>query len=147
LEIAHIVERYVLGVFPVNDLPAVAMKALDAGFDSPSLPQLAGSQGADSDDIKRLFHKILSELDIKMPSQVEAGLSMACDIARDILKGAITPYEGAKQIWWDIYTRFPQLTELRGFVGFASEYEDDDRHRQEYSRLIVEECKELLGVE
>ncbi|HWB20196.1 MAG TPA: hypothetical protein VG711_07850 [Phycisphaerales bacterium] len=145
LELDQLTAMYALGVLPVDVLPAAAVDALMAGHDSPSLRQLAGADGADAESIRSLFNRSLDELGIPMPSPSEAGLTWARRIADDIVRGTVTPYDGAKQIWVKVYTRFPQLTELRPFVGFASEYEDDKAHREDYSRLILDECKKLLA--
>lgn len=145
MELDQLTVMYVLGALPADELPAAAADALEAGHDSPSLRQLAGADGADAEGIRNLFNKSLDELGIPIPSPSEAGLALARRIAGDIARGTVAPYDGAKQIWSKVYTRFPQLTELRPFVGFASEYEDDEAHRDDYSRLIVEESKKLLA--
>lgn len=145
MELTQAADKYVFGTLLVEELPIIAVEALVAGIDSPSLRQLAGADSSCSEDIKKLFLKTLEELKIQLPSPEEAGLSMARSIAVDVIQGKISPYEGAKQIWVKIYTPFPQLTQLRSFVGFASEYEDDEKHRDEYSRDIVEKCKRLVG--
>jgi hypothetical protein len=144
MDLEGLAEMYVFGTLPVERLPAAAADALEAGFDSRSLRQLAGSDGDDPESIRSLFRRALNELGVRLPSPSEAGLSIARRIAGDIARGSVGPYEGARQIWWKIYTRFPQLVELRGFVGYASEYEDDPANREDYSRLIVELSKRLL---
>lgn len=144
MKLFYAIDLFVLELLPVEDIREVALHAIESGFDSPSLYHLADSQNTDSETTKRLFCKALNELRISMPSPAEAGLSVARRIAHDIIQNTITPYEGAKRIWRDIYTRFPELVELRGFVGFASEYEDDVKHQDDYACLIVKECKCFL---
>jgi hypothetical protein len=129
----------------VKDLPAAAADALEAGYDSPSLRQLAGADGADFESVRNLFSQSLDELGIPIPSPAEAGLASARRIAGRIVRGEVAPYDGAKQIWAKIYTRFPHLKELKPFVGFATEYEDDEPNRGDYFHLIVEESKKLLA--
>jgi hypothetical protein len=121
------------------------MRALEDGCDSPTLYLLAAAEGSDSDHLRRLFLQAIRELGIAVPSPTEAGLSTAESIAEDVLKGKVPPYDGAKLIWDEIYTRFPELIELRSFVGLASEYEDDERHRAEYEGDILAECKIFVG--
>ena len=144
MDLRRMAEMYALDMIHVDDLPIVAADVLEDDHDSPSLRQLAGLFGADSDEIRRLFHKSLDELSVPIPSPIEAGCSFARRIASDIVQGIVAPYDGARQIWTKIYIRFPQLIELRPFVGFASEYEDDEIHREDYSKLIIEESKRLL---
>jgi hypothetical protein len=145
MELDQLAAMYVLGALPADELPAAAAEALEAGHDLPSLRQLAGADSAEAESIRSLFNKSLAELGIPVPSPSEAGLALAQRIAGDIARGKIAPYDGAKQIWAKIYTRVPLLAELKPFVGFASEYEDDEAHREDYSRLIVEESKRFLA--
>lgn len=139
------IEKYVLGSLLSDDLPRVALEALEAGYDSPSLRQVAGASGADPRDINDLFIRALTELRIQMPSPADAALSLARQIAGEVVQGTISPYEGARRIWFDVYVRFPELTRLRPFVGLASEYEDDELHREKYSATIMEECRHFLS--
>jgi len=139
------VDAYLLGNILAEDLPAVAQQALEDGYDSPSLCELAGAELVDTYRLRDLFTRTLVELNLNDVSPADAGLAMARSIASDVVAGSITPYAGAKRIWSDIYTRFPHLARLRPFVGFASEFEDDEKHRVEYERLILDECKLILS--
>ncbi len=145
MELSKMVNNYALGRLLVDDLPPLAVQALEEGYDSPSLRQLAGVNASDPQEVRTLFLKTLDELKLSMPSPRDAGLSLARSIADEVLEGTIVPYEGAKRIWHDVYTRFPELVELRLFVGLASEDEDDEKHRGTYSSQIIEECKILLA--
>ncbi|MFO0859001.1 MAG: hypothetical protein U0570_00490 [Phycisphaerales bacterium] len=145
MELKTAMDGIALGTLLAEDLPEIALQSLTDGNDSPSLRQLAVSQGADSDDIRRLFAKALAELGLIMPTPAEAGFSLAKTIAQSVLKNEITAYSGAKRIWSEIYTRFPELDQLRSFVGLASEYEDDENHREEYSNDIIKKCQQLLS--
>lgn len=136
--------KYVLGLLPVEALPGMALDAIQAGYDSPSLRQLAGANEHDTEEAHRLFGKAIQELGLPIPQAPEAGLTLARDIARLVVSGAIAPYEGAKRIWNQIYTRLSELKQLKPFVGLASEYEDDLDHRDDYSRQIIEEAKSLI---
>jgi len=142
-----ILARHVLGFLAVEELPRIALDAILAGYDSPSLRQLAGTSEHDKEEANRLFAKSIRELGFQVPPASEAGLTLARNTAREVLSGAITPYDGAKLIWDRVYTRLPELKQLRLFVGLASEYEDDIKHRGEYDRQIIEECRSLVGQE
>ena len=104
-----ILARHVLSLLPVQELPGLALNAIQAGHDSPSLRQLSGASEHDTEEAHRLFAKALRELGLPVPSVPEAGLTLARDIAREVLSGDIAPYEGAKQIWDHVYTRLPEL--------------------------------------
>ena len=46
-------------------MPPEATRVLLEGIDSPSVRQLAGMDGADSDDVRATFRSVLRELDIE----------------------------------------------------------------------------------
>ena len=137
---------YALGQVLADDLPDIAVRALENGHDSESLRQLAGKQGADTTQLQELFSRTLEEIGISMPSPEVAGLEVARRIAVRVLAGDIQPYAGARLIWKEVYWRSSEPEKLRIFVGLASEYEDDEKHRSNYERHIVQACKEFVGV-
>jgi hypothetical protein len=136
-----VIAAYVLGYTRVEDLPNAAAEALGDGLDSASLRQLAGAQGDDSKSIIQIFPRAVGELSMTIPSVTDAAHIYSIKVARDIVAGRILPYEGARTIW-QVYVKCPR-DELRPFVGLASEYQDDRKHRDEYARLIVEESRRL----
>jgi hypothetical protein len=141
------IAQFVLGDMLTEDLPLLGQQLLCDNFDSPSLRQLAASSGDDSEAIVRRFTGAMDELGMAVPPPSGAGLVVARSIAEHILAGQITPYDGARRIWSKVYTRFPQLKELLPFVGLASEYEDDEKHRAYYVTRIVECARELVATE
>ena len=134
---------YALGGLFSDALPTVGLDALEAGYDSPSLRQLAGCGRADPPQmVRNLFERSVSELGLVIPTPPEAGLATAKIIAQEVLAGRCEPYDGARRIW-GLRSRFPELKQLTVFVGLASEYEDDEVHRDGYVRGIMEECRRL----
>lgn len=146
MELKNFANEYVLGNIDANDLPTIAIDALVAGYDTPSLRLLAGERGGPPDTIRKYFCSTLQELQIPMPSELDAARFKVKQIVENVVGHRILPYEGARSIWRDIYTRFPKLIELKVFVGLASEYEDDPKHRDEYEKLIVETCVKFLKI-
>src|SRR5580693_4162726 len=108
MDITNCADMFVLGMLSTDDTLRIAMRAIESGFDIPSLWQLASLENPDSETVKTLFCKTFDELGIPLPSPSEAGRSMVRRIAQDVLSNAITPYEGAKMVWQDIYNRFPE---------------------------------------
>lgn len=137
--------EYILAPWLAEDLPRIAIEALEEGFDSPSLRMLAASEGCDSDTLRQLLAKAMNELGITI-SRTDAALNLARAIAREVLDGTLTPYEGARRIWWRVYNEVEQLGQLAVFVGLASEIEDDDNpdHQAAYARDIIDECRALI---
>jgi hypothetical protein len=144
MEMMTAAAEFVLGILPTDVLPTIAADALEDGYDSESLRRLAGADPDDHDECRRLFFNTMRELDLAIPSTQAAGLLLARAIASDVVHGSLTPYQGAKRIWHGVYTRVPELKQLKIFVGLAGEYEDDDKHRDEYSAQILKECKGFL---
>lgn len=136
--------RYELELFTARDLPDFAVLALEADFDSPSLRELAGSTSVYSHDLRLLFDKSLSELNLTRPSGNQAAMRLARDVATKVVTGAIGPYQGARTIWVDLYLRAPQARQLRVFIYLASEYEEDEKNRDKYLDQIIQTCRELL---
>ena len=145
MNIDTILAKHALGLMPVGELTSIAVDAIQAGYDSPSLRQLAGTNEHDTEEVHRLFAKAILELGLRVPPAAEAGLTLAQAIAKEVLAGVVTPYEGAKRIWDQVYTRLPELKQLKPFVGLASEYEDDIEHRDDYSRQIFQKCESLAA--
>jgi hypothetical protein len=141
-----ITDDYVLGQIRADQLPECAANALEEGYDSPALCQLAAASVDNSERLQLLFSEVLEELRIPVPSRTEAALKKARTIAAEILNGQVSHYKGAKQIWNEVYVRYPELSQLRVFVGLASEYEDDTEHRSDYEWKIIEECNSLLAI-
>jgi hypothetical protein len=137
--------RYRLGTFAVQDLIAFGVSALEAGLDSVSLRQLSWASQDESENISKLFEQSLMELGLKLPSTDEACIALAAELATEAIDGRRSPYDVAREVWWKIYNRFPQVERLRVFVGLASEYEDDWKNRASYEAEMVEEFKSLLA--
>ena len=129
--------EYVLGKVLPEDLPDIAVKALEENLRFELARELAGGQGCDTRELHALFRRAIDELRLPFPSPIDAAHSMACSIADEIVDGKVSPYVGAKRIWSERYTRYPSLSDLRVFVGLASEYEDDETHRDGYAKEIV----------
>lgn len=144
INIRSLLAQYVIGSLRVEELPRFAAEALVEGLDSPSLRQLAGAGEEDAEECWMLFHRVIRELELEVPSPDAAGLVLARDIAEEVVSGTLSPYVGAKRIWSGIYTILPGLSQLRPFVGFASQYEDDVSNRDRNARLILEECVRFL---
>jgi hypothetical protein len=134
-------------ILPSSELPDLAATALEVGFDSPSLRALAAESHPTWADCDSLFRQILRELGISI-NRSSAGLVLATHYARQIVFGSMTPYDGARNIWWNVANRVMQEKEiwnqLRIFVGLASEYEDYPPGRPEFERQIRDEAKRLI---
>ncbi len=135
-----------LGKLKSEDAIAAASSALDRGVYSESLGLLLYEEAVWS-EVGPLFTRALGELGIAVPTREQALLTLARQYARRIVSGAVTPYEGAARIWWDIANEPGADKSLLTFVGLASEWEDDKAHRAQYEADIMDEARQLLGEE
>jgi hypothetical protein len=140
------IAKAVLGLNFREDLPSIAVSALESGLDSPSLRVLAGLTPLDLDDAWTLFEGALSELQMPAMSQREAAELLAREAAKELLRGAISPYEGAKGIWrLSLLLSGEDLSTFDPFIYAASEWEDRPEDRSEFDKEIREAAKVLLA--
>lgn len=75
----------------------------------------------------------------------ERPLGLALDISEQIVAGTLDPYAGAVRIWVAVREADDEnLEELSGFIGMASEWQDDPSHRELIAGDIREEALNLL---
>ena len=143
LEIAA--SKTVLGLTPPEALPSAATAALEAGCDSPSLRALAGLTDVEVDEARSLLERALAELSLRLPSERDAVMRLAREIAAQVLEGKTSPYQGAKEIW-ELSLRLPgeSLSDLDSFVYAASEWEDRPEDRNLFAEGIVAAARELV---
>jgi hypothetical protein len=136
-------------LLPSSDLPRLAMLALEAGLDSSSIRELAGELHPTWADSGPLFDLVLHDFGIVAPTQPEAAHALAHHYAEQIISGALTPYEGARNIWRRVANHFYDDREhwqrYSIFVGLASEWEDYAPGRRDYERQIRDEAAKLLN--
>jgi hypothetical protein len=139
-----------------EELPQIATDWMGVGMDSPALRELAGIEEPAMSTVGPLFERALRESGMHLPSRDEALMTLARHYAQQIVEGAMTPYEGARKIWWDVSNDYGEkLPILLRFVGAASEIEDlpertlqdginREQYIQELENLIMASAKELL---
>ena len=92
--------RWLLGLYPAEDLPEFAGQAMVEGHDGQAILELASFHQPTTYDIPPgLFDKALAEMGFSPLSKVEAALLVAEGIAGRMLSGEIQPDEGADRIW------------------------------------------------
>ena len=143
MELGIAAAQFALGKLTSEEAIAAASQALDAGTYSESLGQLIGQEPVWS-EVGPVFEKALEELSVSVPSRTSALSIIARDFARRISAGSLTPYEGARRIWWDVANEPDADRSLLVFVGLASEWEDVPQNRAEYEADILQEARRLL---
>ena len=137
--------RLTVGDLAAEELPDLAADALTRGLDSPSLRMLAGARRGEYDENRRLFVAAMKELGVDAPPAGAAIRELVRFWASELVAGALTPYEGARRIWWQGWETLGRPDELTVFVGLASQWEDHPGQRTEYERHIVTAARKLLA--
>ena len=95
-----IAARLYLDMAISKDLIDWAVSMLESGFDSSSVRVLAGlSEPLDRIEVLEYFKRAKTELNIPEISREDAITFYGCDICRKILRGEISPSDGAKRIY------------------------------------------------
>lgn len=154
-----IVALWALGRLRSEQIPEIATDWLANGLDSPSLRRLAGVSAPVMSEVGPLFERALTELRVVTPQKSEALMRLARHYAQQIVDGTVSPYDGARKLWWDVANEVEKPSQLLlSFVGAASELDDlpgrtrqDGCDRQPYAReledMIVSSARKLLTEE
>lgn len=134
------------GLLLLDDFAEIGMGAMLDGCDSPALRILAGLRPEEAHEARALFEQTLAELNIPKPSERDAVMHLAREVAKRILSGATTPYEGATEIWDLTHClEDPRTSELDGFVYAWSEWEDRPEDHRIIESWIMTEARELMS--
>lgn len=138
--------KHRLDVLLSDELPAAAMRLMDLGIVSPSLEDLASLRPAYTEEAQALFRDALRELEIELPSERDALLLVAREIAAEMLMGRIPARAGAEKIW-DIRSRAwaASAPELEPFAYADCEECDHDHDSVEFAEGVLAAARELVG--
>ena len=143
---ATVYAMYLLRLIELNVVRESAEALIRAGSELPTVVDLMNlSDEVTREEVLRLLEAVLSESRLPIPDPVEARRIVARQYASQIVDGTIAPYDGARKIWWELWTDCRELVELAVFAGLASEYEDDASHRADYALQIVQEARALCN--
>jgi len=141
--VVGVAAELVLGLIGLEDLQHAANRALHAGLASPAIVALADS---DESNARLLFDRVLTELEVALPSTRDAIGHLALETAVEIVEGKIAPYTGAKRIWQlTLCAPSERLPNLDPFIYAASEWEDRPEDRVRFERGIMDEARALLS--
>ncbi len=134
MDIDLVQAQWVLGKFPLDQLPEFAAQAMVQGYDGPYILDLASFDKPTLDLIKaEIVEGALREMGRPPISRGEAGLRLARAAALKILRGQVSPERGAAEILGLIsragYPEVPEL--LREFQYGLYELEDQEGRAQD----------------
>ncbi len=149
--------RWRLGLIVAEELPALAIDLLCAGYDSTSLGQLAalGYAPIHGATATGLWLAALDELGTTLPTRSNATLALAREVSRQIIDQEIEPLHGARQILLigaEDLEPSDSLERFRYPVEHAEHYilqpdlsrRDRERGLKRHRRTIVGLAKKLL---
>lgn len=129
------------------DVAAFARMKLKT-FPSAILELLAAETTPPAVSCGPLLRAALAEMNVAVPVGREACLIAGVYIASLVLRGQLTPYRGASVIWVNCenktMTPDAEWDRLSNFRDLATEYEDEDRPKEEIELDIAELCRSLV---
>jgi hypothetical protein len=140
--------RWVQGDLPPEDVPGLAILALLADCDSPTLRRLAGERpDVTRPDVDPLVRRTATELGLPYPLPEEASAVLVNHWLDLIAGGAADPYAGAKRIWRICREWFhwrPLWEPVGIFIALAGEWEDHPPYREACEAAILDEAQALV---
>lgn len=111
--------HYVARLIYPEDLPMAGADLLAAGYDSPSLRDLAGrSRRQDTAELDGLFVSAMDELGVRIPDDETAERCLLHHLATQLSVGSMSPRQAAARVWQGI-TAFTSAE--RAFVEAVGE--------------------------
>ena len=99
---------------------------------------------ASVEEVSGALAKVLANRELEVPTWSCAAKFAAMEITSAMVAGAMEGIEGARRLW-SIARLEPSIEpEVRGFIGLASEWEDDESHRIDYEQDIITEAAVFL---
>jgi hypothetical protein len=136
--------RVRLGLADWREVERVGLDELEGGASHPEIVALAAVT-SETPGLEALVDAAVVAIGEQVPSEVDAAMGAAADAAEEIVAGTVTPVAGARELW-RLARRVPEVEpQVRPFVAFASEWEDDEVNRPRYESDIVEAARRLLA--
>lgn len=133
---------WVLGFLGAEQLPEIALHALEDGVDSTALRMLAGLDSNEIPEATTIFEKALAELRVPILSRRDAVRIYAKAISMQIVNGEIEPEDGANKLWdASIRVKDPNFHELDTFIYAASELSSRPEDREFFNNEILSEAR------
>jgi hypothetical protein len=136
-----------LGLIHSDDVVRIALEALEAGLDTPTLRILAGESGqAGLVELAPMFDKVLRELNVAIPpTEEEAAKQVTLYHARRIVAGEVTPWEGAHAIELEIYQPISGAHKLQWLMPImAQAFQHEEYQVYSGSLYTIEHAQKVL---
>ena len=142
------VARFVLGMdFDPLSIPELACQLLQEGHDTQGLRLLAGESRPTEVPLIEPFRRVLSEIGLLPMAPETAAVILACEVARDIVAGTMTPHDGIHRIW-SLVAAVPAVRCLPAFGDIEKTSADMwyywPYHEDKYSALVRQYAEAIL---
>ncbi|MEV6897971.1 hypothetical protein [Amycolatopsis sp. NPDC051372] len=131
-----------------DDLVTAAARAIVAGLDSPTLPELAGL-GHDDTTASDLFSQVVAELGIEVPTDAAtARWQLLGEALAALARGDVSVNEGATAVWeLDRRLDYPDaLDEMRRWIAMLDAWIPTDVTPVSFCEdQILQRARELLS--
>jgi hypothetical protein len=131
MEPEELIARWVLEDLGPEEVPGLAVDALEAGCGASSVAVLAGLDHPTRREVEAELPELLRHLGLIRPDRREALRIAGNACAHHMVDGSIAPLAGARRLSW-IANEFwgtDTFEQLSIFVGLASEWDDHPQHR------------------
>ena len=116
---------YCLQYFHPEDIIELAFLQIEHHDTSQALLKIMIQEDYTCAELYNSFRDFLQEVNIHIPSQLEAFLIVAQYYAQNILNETVSPLDGARKIWFEICNEVENPSDiLTGFRTLACEIED-----------------------
>jgi hypothetical protein len=149
------IAKYVTGNLTTSQLPALGLKGLEEGFETPSLSILAGlDKNENLFVINQYFEQTLKELDFVLPDKKQAAIQYAFAIIDEILEDRKDVTEGMQEIINKAFGCYDFFSESNQYcydsIGFHNAYGLFDTYEELFiddKHLIIEKSIDQLKTE
>lgn len=90
--------QWKLGELPSEQLPSVAGELMVSGHQGPAVLRLVSFHRPSRDELKDAPERVLEELGLSVPSEIQCVFLLAQQVARNIIQGNLRPKLGADRV-------------------------------------------------
>jgi len=140
--------RWELADLAPEDVPALAVEALEGGCGSKELAVLATLRRPTRSEVEEHLRPLLVSLGVHRPSRRVALKTVVDDCAKQLAYGTIEPYTGARKLWSlasQVHEDPSLFGQLSIFIGLASAWEERLNVRSAIETHMTSEARDFLA--
>jgi hypothetical protein len=135
-----------LDLLSTEQMRKTANELLESGELGRDLTVLAGLSDSELSDAPVLFGRLVAVSEIPDLSRADAARLVASSVSAEIIRGDITPYEGALKLWRaSLAVNDSNFHDLDPFIYVASEHENRPEDRDYFAKEIIKEAQRWMA--